>query len=110
MIQKKSKTSTPLQQIFNNEVNKSVKLGANIDEIASCKIKFNSYKNNLYKIRRTNTQSLPKRVQQVILTWIYMITNYCSRFLLFDTRNKPNRMIAFASDIVIEIRVEKTNL
>ena len=85
--------STPLQQIFNNEINKKVKQGANIDDIASCKIKFNNYKKNLYKIRRTDTPSLPKRVQQVILTWIYMITNYSSRFLLFDTGNKPNRMI-----------------
>jgi hypothetical protein len=30
--------STPLQQICNNEINKKVKQGANIDNIASCKI------------------------------------------------------------------------
>jgi hypothetical protein len=30
--------STPLQQIFNNEISKKVKKGSNIDEIAACKI------------------------------------------------------------------------
>ena len=97
--------STPLQQIFNNEISKRVKKGSNIDEIAACKIKYVNHKKNLNKIRRQDTPSLPKRVQQVILTWIYMITNYSSRFLLFDTGDKPNRMIAFASDIGLEIFV-----
>ncbi len=32
--------STPLQQIFNNEISKRVKKGSNIDEIAACKIKY----------------------------------------------------------------------
>jgi hypothetical protein len=37
-----------------------------------------------------------------------MITIYSSRFLLFDTGDKPNRMIAFASDIGLEI-LSKSN-
>jgi hypothetical protein len=37
-----------------------------------------------------------------------MITNYSSRFLLFDTGNKPNKMIAFASDIGLEILSKST--
>jgi hypothetical protein len=37
-----------------------------------------------------------------------MITNYCSRFLLFDTGDKENRMIAFASNIGLEILSQST--
>jgi hypothetical protein len=89
----------PMQQIFNQEISKKIKLGADIVEVAKCQVHYNNYKNTLFKIRRQDTPNLPKTHQQIILTIPYTITNYNQRYLLFDTGIlRKDRIIAFASD------------
>jgi hypothetical protein len=57
-----------MQQIFNQEILKKLKLGADIVEIAKCKVHYNSYKKTVFKIRRQVNQMLPKSHQEIILT------------------------------------------
>ncbi|RMZ94544.1 hypothetical protein BpHYR1_011624, partial [Brachionus plicatilis] len=108
LVKKKVKTQTgPVQKIFDEEITKTiVENKIEIPNAAEFVPKFKNIQKTLYNIRLENVMpNLPKTVQEIYFSEPYTKYTFTSnekRFLLFDTKD-DDRIIAFASDIQLEI-------
>ncbi|CAF1083593.1 unnamed protein product [Brachionus calyciflorus] len=96
-----------LEQFSNSQsqrgINKILEQEYDIEELAAKMPKYDNIRDRFYTKRNQDIPSLPKSLERIDSSLPrFQKTTYKKRFLLFDTDDKE-RIIAFASDIQLEI-------